>query len=345
ILIDFTVAAVQLLFGLILLSLYHPFFIFYDVLMIGFLYLIYRYFAKKGLERNLEVSKFKYKMVFWLQELGRVYLGFKYAVNSNLNLVNTDKISKNYIEAREKYFNTLLVQYAFFLMFNILAVLGLLAVGGYLVVYQKMNLGQFVAAEIIIILLLNAVEKIIFTLESAYDLFTSLEKVSDVVDIEIDSNTGVTLPPDEPLGIVCHKMYFKYTNADDYQLKNINLEILPKTKVGIYGRKNSGKTTFVNIVSGLLEPTMGDIKYNDYSVKELNPESLHSVIGYASADNYLFEGSIIENITMGRANITIDDVNRVVKGLNLEDFVEANKKGLNTMIYPTLNYLPSDITI
>jgi ABC-type multidrug transport system fused ATPase/permease subunit len=140
-------------------------------------------------------------------------------------------------------------------------------------------------------------------------------------------------------------MYFKYNGVDDYQLKNINLEILPKSKVGIYGRKNSGKTTFVNIVSGLLEPTMGDIKYNGYSIKELNPESLHSVIGYASADNYLFEGTIMENITLGRENVTIDDVNRVIKGLNLEEFIESNKQGLNTVISPTLNYLPSNITI
>tara|TARA_Y100000589_G_scaffold246893_1_gene234734 strand:- start:49287 stop:50984 length:1698 start_codon:yes stop_codon:yes gene_type:complete len=345
ILIDFTVAIVQLLFGLILLSFYHPFFILYDVLMLIFVYLIYRYFAKKGLEENLLVSKYKYRMAYWLQELGRVYLAFKYASNSNFNLINTDAINKKYINSREKYFNTLLIQYSFFLLFNVITIIGLLAVGGYLVINQKMNIGQFVAAEIIIILLLNSVEKIIFTLESAFDLFTSLEKISSVTDIPMDKDRGVNLKDTKAIKIEYHKLYYQYPNTTSFQLYEINTTINPNEIVGIYGSKNSGKTTFVNILSGLLTPTQGDILYNNYSVKEINPESLHKLIGYCSAENLLFEGTILDNITLGRENIKIEDVNTVVNKLNLSDFIENCKNGLHTVIKPNINEVPYNIIV
>jgi ABC-type bacteriocin/lantibiotic exporter with double-glycine peptidase domain len=345
ILIDFTVAIVQLLFGLILLSFYHPFFILYDVLMLIFIYLIYRYFAQKGLEENLLVSKYKYKMAYWLQELGRVYLAFKYASNSNFNLINTNEINKKYIKSREKYFNTLLIQYSFFLLFNVITIIGLLAVGGYLVINQKMNIGQFVAAEIIIILLLNSVEKIIFTLESAFDLFTSLEKISTVTDISLDKDTGINLNDAEAIKIEYHKLFYKYPNTVNFQLHDINTTIHPKQIVGIYGSKNSGKTTFVNILSGLLTPTQGDILYNNFSIKELNPESLHKLIGYCSAENLLFEGTILDNITLGRENIKIEDVNTVIYKLNLSEYIENCKEGLQTIIKPNINEIPYNIIV
>jgi ABC-type bacteriocin/lantibiotic exporter with double-glycine peptidase domain len=182
-LIDFSAALLQIVFGVILLSLYHPYFIIFGVLLFGILYFIFKFSFKSGLETSLKESKFKYKVASWLQEMARNNFSFKNDLNYNYGLQKNNNLVSNYLNYREKHFDVIKRQFSQLIMFKILITASLLSIGGFLVLSQQMNIGQFVAAEIIILLVINSVEKIIIGLETFYDVLTSIEKIGQVTDL------------------------------------------------------------------------------------------------------------------------------------------------------------------
>ena len=191
ILVDFSSASIQVIFGLILLSIYHPFFIMFSLLLIILIYIIFKVTVRKGLETSLQESKYKYGIAHWLEELARTNTTFKLAGKTNLPLERVNERAESYISARDAHFSVLLKQYSLMVVFKVLVALGLLLIGGLLVIDQQMNIGQFVAAEIIILLVINSVEKLILGFETIYDVLTSLEKIGQVTDLELDSEGGI----------------------------------------------------------------------------------------------------------------------------------------------------------
>jgi ABC-type bacteriocin/lantibiotic exporter with double-glycine peptidase domain len=200
ILIDFSMASIQVLFGLVLLSLYHPFFIFFSMILIFLLFIIFRYTAKKGLMTSLRESKHKYTVANWLQEVARTHMTIKLAGKTDLPVQRVDKATGEYINARDDHFKILMQQYFLMVGFKVIIGAGLLVVGSILVMEQQMNIGQFVASEIIILLVLSSVEKLILSLETIYDVLTSLEKIGQVTDMELESNEGMLINNEDKEG-------------------------------------------------------------------------------------------------------------------------------------------------
>ena len=188
-LIDFSAALLQIIFGLILLSLYHPYFIVFGFLLFLLLYFIFKFSYKSGLETSLKESKFKYKVAGWLQEMARNNFSFKNDLNYNYGLQKNNNLVGDYLNYREKHFKIIQRQFSQLIIFKIIITASLLSIGGFLVLSQQMNIGQFVAAEIIILLVINSVEKIILGLETFYDVLTSIEKIGQVTDLELEDET------------------------------------------------------------------------------------------------------------------------------------------------------------
>ncbi len=102
-----------------------------------------------------------------------------------IGLQKNDQLVSEYLNYREKHFNVIKRQFTQLIVFKIIITASLLSIGGFLVVSQQMNIGQFVAAEIIILLVINSVEKIILGLETFYDVLTSVEKIGQVADLSL----------------------------------------------------------------------------------------------------------------------------------------------------------------
>ncbi|NMM49005.1 ABC transporter ATP-binding protein [Marinigracilibium pacificum] len=184
-LFDFTTAALQILFGLILLGIYHPVFLAISLILFGGLLLVWRFTGEKGLRSSLEESDYKYKTAFWLQEVARTKEVF-YDKNSGKHAFNrTDSYVSSYLESRNKHFKVLIKQFYSLLTLKVLIAALLLIPGGLLVINDNMNIGQFVAGEIIIIMLMNAVEKLILSMETLYDTLTASEKLGKLADIPL----------------------------------------------------------------------------------------------------------------------------------------------------------------
>src|SRR5690606_15865976 len=183
-LLDFTTAILQVGLGLVLLSLYHSFFIIFGVLLLILLYIIFKFSFQDGLNTSIKESTFKYKVAYWLQEIARNKNSFSRKNNFEYALDKNDKLVNNYISFREKHFNVIKRQFSQLIAYKVFITAGLLSVGGFLVLNQQMNIGQFVAAEIIILLIINSVEKLILGFETLYDVLTAVEKIGLVTDLE-----------------------------------------------------------------------------------------------------------------------------------------------------------------
>lgn len=337
ILIDFSTAVLQVLFGLILLSFYHPFFILFSVILIILVYAIFSFTGKPGLQTSLNESKYKYKVAHWLEELARTSTTFKLAGKTDLPLTKMDSEVGAYLNARESHFNILVQQYSLMVAFKAIVAAGLLAMGGILVMQQLMNIGQFVAAEIIILLVMSSVEKLVMSMESIYDVLTALEKIGQVTDLEIERTEGIDTICEEGssgMKVELQDIKFTYPDGDKVILSDITETVESGQRVIICGENGSGKSTLLQIIAGLYDVTQGQVIYNGLPKGNLNLTSLRSSIGDCSAHEQLFDGTVLENIAVGRPGATFENVRWAVQKLNLERFINELPNGYDTHIDP-----------
>lgn len=341
-LIDFSAAILQIVFGLILLSLYHPYFIVFGILLFCFLYFIFKFSYISGLETSLKESKFKYKVASWLQEIARNNYSFKNELNYNYGLQKNNNLVADYLNYREKHFNVIKRQFIQLIVFKIIITASLLLIGGFLVLSQEMNIGQFVAAEIIILLVINSSEKIIFGLETFYDVLTSIEKIGQVTDMELEEeNTFNSDTCYANITIETENLSFKFPDSETEILKSITLKIEQGERIVISGENGSGKTTLIRILSGLIQKTYGSFFINDDTFKKINLKQYRSQIGSVTHSETPFEGTILENITFNDKNISTEDLKWAIDGVQLSTFIKSLPKGLETKVYPEGKQLSS----
>lgn len=333
-LLDFCTAFLQVGLGIILLVLYHSFFMVIGLLFIAILYIIFKFSFKDGLETSLGESKFKYKIAAWLQEIARnrenfrKKRAFEYALDRNDTYVN------KYIDFREKHFKVMKKQYVQLTVFKVVVTAALLSIGGFLVIHHQMNIGQFVAAEIVIVLLINSVEKIIFGLESFYDVLTSLEKIGQVTDMELMSIPSTATVSSTGINIETESVVYNYPKHNKKSLKNINLKISQGDKILLQGTNGSGKSTLLRMLSGLLEPETGAIYVTDNNMNRLGEDAYRAQTGTFLKSDTLFAGTIRENIVFGNEAIDSEDLKWALDNVCLTPYIKTFPNGLENQIHP-----------
>ena len=335
ILIEFSTASIQVVFGLILLSLYHPFFIAFSLILIVLVYAVFKLTARAGLETSLDESKHKYFVAHWLEELARTMISFKLAGRTNLPLERMDKTLEKYIDARESHFKVLVYQYKLMISFKVIVAAGLLIIGSILVMDQQMNIGQFVAAEIIILLVLSSVEKLILSLETIYDVLTSLEKIGQVTDMPLENENGTDLSLldiGKGMQVEISKLSFTYPTMKTPVIDDLSIIFEGGSSTLILGDNDSGKSTLMYLISGLYSPQNGYLAYNGLPQGNLNLPALRSVMGDCLREELLFDGTLFENIAMGREKATFENVQWAIENMGLASFVKQLPQGYDTLI-------------
>ena len=341
-LIDFSTALLQIIFGIILLSLYHPVFIFFGLVLISLLYIIFKFSYTSGLDTSMKESKYKYKVVGWLQEIARNNFSFRKKNNYEFALKKNDKLVSEYLKYRERHFSIIKRQYTQLIVFKVIITAGLLLIGGFLVLNQQMNIGQFVAAEIIILLVINSVEKIVIGLETFYDVLTAVEKIGQITDLQIEVSQDTTNEICyNNITLEAENIKFKFTDSPDFILNDINLKIQNEEKILLDGNNGSGKTTLIRILCGLLDPVSGSLFINDDTYRKIDLEQYRSQIGTILTGETPFEGTILENITFKNPSITQDQIKWAIDSVKLGSFIKSLPNGLDTKILPEGKQLSS----
>ncbi len=334
ILIDVPASLLQIVFALILLSLYHSFFIVFGFILLVLIYIVFKLTAIKGMETSLLESKHKYKVAHWIHEVARAVVSFKLSGNTKLAINNNDDFVEEYLKARENHFKILIIQFIQMISFKVIVTASLLIIGGLLVLRQEINIGQFVAAEIIIILIISSVEKLILGLESFYDVLTAIEKLGQVMDKELENQNGEIPHFEKDFVLELNNISYKAPNKEKNIITNMSLKINDKSRILITGESGSGKSTLLNIISGIIEPTLGNIYLNNTSLKNINLNSYRTKLGLALADETIFEGTIKQNITFGDTSISEERLLWAINKVELSNFVKESKNGTNTILFP-----------
>jgi len=346
ILIDFTSALIQIFFGLLLLSFYHPYFILYGLLVVGVVAIVFLFTGKAGLDSSIYESKYKYKLAFWLEELGRTVHSFKLSAYTGYSVSKTDHLLNKYLFYRKKHFKVLVKQFSAIVAFKTLITAGLLILGGLLVFQKKINLGQFVASEIIILLVINSVEKIISNVSSVYDLLTAIDKVAAVSDLPLERTNGRMIDEvmvDAQFELRLQNVGFAYPDSKINSIKGLDLQIKKGQKIAVCGYNDSGKTTLLKLIAGVYESYTGSICLNGVSIRELNLSSYRNLIADVGNANELFEGTIEENISMGNHFISFKQILDACEWADLTNFISNLNEGLQTKIGPAAANFPSNI--
>jgi len=334
ILIDVPTALIQIVFALILLSFYHPFFILFGFSLLTLMYFVFQVTVRRGLETSLVESQQKYKVAHWIQEIARSVVSFKLSGDTNFALRKNDELVSEYLTAREAHFRVIKIQYIKMIAFKVAVTSGLLVIGGALVLNQQMNIGQFVAAEIIILLVIASVEKLIVSLETLYDILTSVEKLGQVVDMDMESDEGKTPNLSKGLVLELNDVSYNVADREDPILSNIHLKVPEKGIVLVQGASGSGKSSLLRLLAGVNLPTRGSVFVNEHNLKAIHLSHYRSHLGMSLDDEAPFEGTLRENLTFGNPHRSAAQIREVVEVVGLQAFVKSQPLGLDTMIYP-----------
>lgn len=333
-LLDLPVATIQIVFGLILLSFYNAVFIVFGLLLLVILFLIIRYSSARGLATSMEESDYKYGVASWLQEVARVMKSIKFSRDTGIHITKTDELVSGYLQARTSHFKILLLQYWSLILFKVLITLAMLVVGGFLLIDQELNVGQFVAAEIVIITVLASIEKFIISLDKVYDVLTSVEKLGKVIDKPLEVSGNMPLDTTEGISIETRDLSFAY-NKDQVILKHVDMRIPAGKLVCIAGPEGSGKSTLLRLLTGSFADFDGKILINGLPIGNYSLDSLRNATGIYFSQQEIFEGTLWENVSLGNCAYSAQEMVRLAEKIGLGNFIAEQPKGFESHIDPT----------
>jgi ABC-type bacteriocin/lantibiotic exporter with double-glycine peptidase domain len=345
--IEGSTAILQIFFSLLLLSFYHTTFLFMSVLMMGVLFVLFSILAPRGIKSSLEESKYKYKLVFWLEELGRVSTTFKLSGENDFPMRRTDEITAHYLDARARHWRVLMVKFVSSVAFRVLVLGSFLVSGSLLVIQNQLNIGQFVAAEILVLFVVDSVEKLIVLHETGYDVITATEKLGQVADLPLEREDGIRVEdfcaPGEPMSVELRNLSYEFDDCEAPILKNLNFKVEPGERVAVAGYSGSGKSTLMQVLSVVRRDFKGTLLYNGLPKQGIELRSLREHIGDLTSQEDLFKGTILENITLGNEKINLRRVLDVIEDVGLNDFVRNSPGGLNADLLPGGKNIPRSV--
>lgn len=338
-------AALQIFFGLVLLALYNPYFGIYSAGILFLIWLVIRLTGKPGLESGLKESKYKYQLVHWLEEVARTSDTFKLAGMSRLPLDKTDISLNHYLQARKKHFKILITQYGYLIIIKAIAAGIMLAAGGIMVMEGQLNLGQFVAAEIVIVMMISALEKLILSAETIFDVLISVEKLGAVTDFPLENTKDENHPKfqsNRPFSIELVNVTATSESGTEL-LKNLNFTIEKGEKVALIGYSGSGRTTLLKTIGGVYDIKQGNVLVNGMPVPEMDLNSYRLYVGDGLQNQDIFEGTVEENISLGRPFINTQEVEVCLIQTGIRDFMIRRNMDFDMALYPAGKKISQDL--
>ena len=205
--------------------------------------------------------------------------------------------------------------------------------GNYLITEKMLTAGGFVAFTTAVIMLYQPIKSLGNDLNAVQLSFLAMERVFTLLhtDPEIKSKPKAKILEKISHGIEYKSVYFEY-EKDRSILRNINLKIKLGETVAFVGNSGGGKTTLVSLLSRFYDVTSGKILIDGNDIRDLELDSLRDKVSIVFQDNFLFNGTIRENILLGKEDATEEELKSAIRSACLSEFVRGLKKGLDTKI-------------
>lgn len=343
---DASTALLQVVFGLLLLTFYHPYFTLFGVALVVLLALIVRVTGPRGLETSMLESTYKYHTAHWLEEVARSVVAFKAAGRATPALDVMDGHVSGYLQYRQRHFRVLVTQAMAAIGFKTLVTGALLVLGSLLVTERQITLGQFVAAELVIVTVLAGIEKLVGSLAEVYDVMTAVYKLSGVTDLPLEGTEGLALPASSAgMAVAVDGVGYRYEGAAAPALSDVSFRLAPRERLALTGPDGSGETTLLAVLAGLLEGYEGHLALDGVTARDLEPAALREQVGLMLGSAELFEGTVEENVALGRSGVETAEVRAALERVGADEAVQRLPLGLRTRLDNGGRGLPSTLRI
>ncbi len=205
--------------------------------------------------------------------------------------------------------------------------------GNHLIMTGQLSIGNFASFVTSLLLLYKPIKSLGEVFTSVQNVFVSLGRVFELFDIipeikEKENSIEINKLENE---ITFENVMFEYVKGIPV-IDNLNLQIEKNETVAIVGNSGGGKTTLVNLIPRFYDINSGSIKIDGTDIRDIKLSSLRNLISVVFQDNFLFSGTIKENILMGNFNATDTQIEEVVNNAHLDEFMETLPEGMNTVI-------------
>lgn len=317
------------LIGMAVLGFYHPWLLGFDMFLLVSIAVIIFVLGRGAVASAIKESKHKYYMAGWLEDVARCPVAFRNDGGAEFAIERADKLIHDYLLARRKHFRIVLRQVVFALGLQAVASTVLLGLGGWLVVSGELTLGQLVAAELIVTVIVGSFAKFGKHMESFYDLLASVDKLGVLFDLPTQRQDGMLdLEASRPTAVILDNV--SYSPGGGYPvLSGVSAQILPGDHVAVEGPAGSGKSTLLDILYGLREASAGTVTIDGFDPVDLRPDVLRDRVALARGSE-VFAATIEENVHMHREEVRAADIREILDGVGLLPRANRLPEGCNT---------------
>ena len=323
--------------GMSILVFYHPYFLLFNILLLVGFNIVFFLMSHGGLRTTIDVSHAKYNTLHWIQEISYNLLHFKATDSQPLLMQKSDRLVETYVQARRARFTILARQYLSAVGWQAIVHGGLIATAGWLISIGQLTIGQLVAAEVVVSGLLTNFDAVVKRMGHVYYFMTGLAELDAFFSHpkdQVSAELSAPLPDPAIHGIrlTCKDLAMAHPGVPPI-FEHFDLEATPGEKIGIYASTTLAKTALARVLAGLEPPTHGVIRYNGVDLRHLDPLAINRCRGFIlDSQLSLFEGTIEENIVLGRPYVPYADVRWALRFTELEEEIDAMPQGIKTHI-------------
>ena len=315
--------------GMVVLAVYHPLLLGLNVTLLLSIAFVIFVLGRGGVRTSIQESKYKYYTAAWLEEITRCPLTFKLDGASEFAAEKAEHFVSGYLQNRRLHFRVLIRQIAFGLGLHAIAGSVLLGVGGWLVIKGELTLGELVAAEMIVAIVVGSFIKTGKHLDSYYDLMAGVDKLGVLFDLPLEPQEGLMrLPEERPAEVQVQHVSFQYDSRPI--LDDLSLVIESGERIAVTGPAGCGKSTLADLLYGLRRPTEGHLVLDGHDLRDVRPDAWRRhVMLVRSAE--VFHGTVAENVHLDHPDIDVQSVREACGQLGLMD-VHVLPDGMETVL-------------
>ncbi len=329
-----TSLVLQTLVGLTILSFYHPLMLGFSVFLILAIAFVMGVLGRGATGTAIAESSAKYKLAAWMEELAREPGPFKTRSGRRWAAQRADDLAVSWIEARRQHFRIVLRQVVGSLVLQVVAGTAVLGIGGMLVVNGQLTLGQLVASEIIVAIVVAAVARLGKLLESYYDLLAAIDKFGTLLDLPLERIDGDA--PSEGGGAAAIELREVVIDGPPgaTATPRLSTRVAPGDRVALRGGNAAVRGELLRAIVGLSAPARGSIHYDGDELDALYLEALRESV-MVVGEPELHTGTILDNLRVARPGAPRAAIDEALERVGLAEMIDSLPQGVRTRIEPS----------